>query len=231
MGELLGALGLAWPRVLLYPGGLFALLAAWLLLAWLRARGLRTGGAEGRGGGVVALVPPLAALTLLPLAPARSFPYGLDLVLALALLEWPRLFAWLRAPGAAIDDRTLRADVARDYLPLLAAAGLMGAGVGGLELTRLLRWPQGIADQALLAGGALLWTAALPRLLLAGPPSLAGGLRALGLTLIAALPLVGALATWTAGVLPANLAGWALPPAAIALIWLAVALAARRSTG
>jgi hypothetical protein len=218
LGELLGALGLAWPRLLLYPGGLFALLAARLLAAWLaRCRGgaaapLRRPG-QPPGMAIVAAAPPLAAIALLPLAPARSFPFGIDLVVALALLEWPRLLA-----GPA----TRREALARDYGPLLVAALGMAVAVGGVELTRLLRLPAGWAERALLLAAAALWLAALPRLLAGAPAGAAHRLRALGLLLVAALPLLGALAAWAAPLLPAELAGWLLPPAALLAAGLAL---------
>jgi hypothetical protein len=208
MSELLGALGLAWPRLLLYPGGAFALGASWLLAAWLsRCAGRPVAApAAPAAGDLVAALPPLAAILLMPLAPARSFPFGLDLVIALALLEWPR----------ALQGRGLvRAEALREYGPLLVAAALLAEGAGGLELTRLLRVPEGWLDRGLLAAGALLWLAALPRLISAGPGGPAGRLRALGLLLVAALPLLGALAATLAGRLPGELAGWLLPPAAI----------------
>lgn len=208
MSELLGALGLAWPRLLLYPGGAFAIGAGWLLAAWLsRCAGRPVAPPSAPGpAGLVAALPPLAAIALMPLAPARSFPYGLDLVIALALLEWPR----------ALQGRGLsREEALQQYGPLLAAAALLAEGAGGLELTRLLRAPGGWLDRALLAAGTLIWLAALPRLLAAGPGGLGGRLRALGLLLVAALPLLGALAAALGERLPGELAGWLLPPAAI----------------
>lgn len=231
MGELLGALGLAWPRILLYPGGLFALVAAWLLDRWLRrcragagwpahGTGPAGGGGLGQGLAPLALVAPLAVLTLLPLAPARSFPYGLDLVAAIALLELPRLLA-LRE----LDRERL----GREYAPLLVAALGMTSAVGSAGLSRLLLPPEGWRARALLAAGTVLWLLALPRLLPGGadapgaprtaqaapstPP--AEQLRALGLLLIGVLPLLGALAAGTAALLPAGMAGWVLPPAAM----------------
>jgi hypothetical protein len=213
MGELLGAVGLAWPRLLLYPGGLFALAAAWLLGRWLGIAGLGTGS---QGWGFLAVVPPLVAVSLLPLAPARAFPYGLDLVIALALLEAPRLGALARAG---------REELARDYLPLLVAAAAMAGAAGGLELTRLLRVPEAWPGRALLGVGAALWLVALPRLVAGGPAGLAGRLRSLGLLAVAALPVLGALAA--AELLPVELAGWALPPLALAVVALALGAVTR----
>ncbi len=216
MGELLGALGLAWSRLLIYPGGLFALVASWLLGRWLaRCGAVPTGPAAPLllPGAMLELVPPLVALSLLPLAPARTFPYGLDLPVTLVLLEWPRarmLAGSARAPT----------ELVRDYGLLLVAALAMTVAVGGLELTRLLRWPMAWPAQALLVSGAALWLLALPRLINGGPPGLAGALRTLGLLLVAALPVLGALAAGTADNLPVGLAGWLLPPLAIVVVAL-----------
>lgn len=200
MGELIGALGLAWPRLLLYPGGLFALAASWLLARWLAWCAGGPGGPAGRRdlAGLLDALPPLAALTLLPLAPARGFPYGLDLALAAGLLEWPRLRT---AAPAELERRRLL----RQYGPLAAGALLMAEGAGGLGLSGLLTWPAAWPERALLLGGAGLWLLALPGLLAAGPGGLAGRLRALGLLLVGALPIVGALAALT----PLGL--WAAP--------------------
>jgi len=216
MSELLGALGLAWPRLLLYPGGLFALVASWLLGGWLARCGCRSA-SPGRAK-LGAVVPPLVALALLPLAPARSFPYGLDLVVALVLLEWPRALGW----GAQ-----RREELARAYAPLLLAGLGLAEACGGLELTRLLRWPEPLVAQLLLGASAALWLAALPRLLASGPGGLAGRLRGLGLLLVATLPVLGALAAMLAERLPAELAGWLLPPMAMLAAGLALGGVAR----
>lgn len=222
MGELFGALGLAWPRLLLYPGGLFALGASWLLARWLAWCGRRpwAAGAPVGAAGMLELVPPLAALTLLPLAPARGFPYGLDLVVAVGLLEWPRLRLLVRAgPG--------RAALVRSYGPLVVGAALMAAGAGGLGLSGLLSWPGGWLERLLLAGGACIWLLALPGLLAAGPWGVAGRLRALGLLLVGALPWVGGLAALLAGRVPAELAAWLVVPLAGAGVAAALGAAVR----
>lgn len=219
MGELLGALGLAWPRVVFYPGGLFALVAGYLLMRWLAARGGAPAG-PAPPATVLDLAPPLAVLTLLPLAPAPPFPFGLDLPVALALLEWPRFRA------VAARDRASAA-LLRDYALPLAAALALAVATGGLELARLLRWPAAPPQQALLGLGAALWLLGLPRLLRAGPGGAAGALRALGLLLIGALPLLGALAASAGQRLPADQAGWLLPPLAMAGAALAAGAALR----
>lgn len=217
MGELLGALGLAWPRLLLYPGGLFALGASWVLMRWL---GWCAGDAwpaaqPGRRATLGAALPPLAALSLLPLAPARGFPYGLDLFVALGLLEWPRL-------RMAVADGLSRAELLRGYGPLLLAALGLAEATGGLGLSQLLAWPGTGLAQALLLTSAALWLAGLPPLLLAGPRGLAGQLRALGLLLLGALPLLAALASRMGALLPGPWAGRLLPLLALLLAALAL---------
>lgn len=220
MGELLGALGLAWPRLLLYPGGLSALALAWLLGRLSRQIDARRRGGGAGGASLAAIadaLPPLLALALLPLPPARAFPYGIDLVAALALLGWPRLRA--QAAAGLLAGRDLRVGYA---LQLLGAA-LMGAGAGGVELGRLTRPPESPAGWALLLGGAGLWLVGQARLVILRA-GWAGRLGEIGQLWVGALPLLAALAALLAGRLPAAWAGWALPPLALlgaALVWAA----------
>jgi hypothetical protein len=226
MGELLGALGLAWPRLLLYPGGLFALGAAWLLAGWLRwcAGAPLLAARPWRRADLGLALPPLVALSLLPLAPARSFPYGIDLFVALGLLEWPRL-------RTALAGGLGRSELLRDYWPLLLAALGLAEAANGLGLSRLLAWPETGGARALLLAGAALWLAGLPPLLAAGPRGPAGPLRALGLLLLGALPLLAALAASLGGRLPGPWAGWLLPPLAISLAALALGALLRLAPG
>jgi hypothetical protein len=212
MGELLGALGLAWPRLLLYPGGLFALGAGWLLARWLGwcAGAALPSAQPWHRATLAAALPPLAALSLLPLAPARAFPYGLDLFVALGLLEWPQL-------RMALAGGLNRAELLRGYGPLLLAALGLAEATGGLGLSQLLAWPSTGLAQALLLASATLWLAGLPPLLMTGPTGLAGRLRALGLLLLGVLPLLAALASQLAGLLPGPWAGRLLPLLAMSL--------------
>ncbi len=210
MGELLGALGLAWPRLLLYPGGIFALGASWLLARWLRwctgqpPLSLPPLTLSDR----INVLPPLIVLTLLPLAPAANFPYGIDLVVAVSLLEWPQLCATNQPPPE-------RGALVRRYgLLILAGLGML-EGAGSMTLSDLVMWPTAWPARVLLLGGAGLWLAALPRLL-ADPATQrpAGQCRALGLLLLGTLPLSGALTAWANAALPTTLTGWLIPPIA-----------------
>jgi hypothetical protein len=214
MSELLGALGLAWPRLLLYPGGLFALLAARLLGAWLLRCGCMPRSESGFGQ-LAVLLPALATVSLLPLAPARSFPFGLDLAVAFALLTW--------SYGLGLH----RSALVRVYGPLLLAALGFAAATGGLELSRLLRLPESGLTRGIFACATALWLLGLPRLLALRPGGIGGDVQALGLLLIAALPVLGGLAVLLAAQIPADRAGWVLPLLAIAASGLALGAATR----
>ena len=210
MGELLGVLGLAWPRLLLYPGGIFALVASWLLARWLRwctgqpPLPLPPPTLTDR----INLLPPLVALTLLPLTPAASFPYGIDLVVAVGLLEWPQLCATNQPPPE-------RGALVRTYGPLILAGLGMLEGAGSMTLSNLAIWPTAWPARVLLLGGTGLWLAALPRLLTdPATPRRAGQYRALGLLLLGTLPLNGALTAWANAAMPTALTGWLIPPIA-----------------
>jgi hypothetical protein len=222
MRELLGALGLAWPRLLIYPGGLVALLGAALLAGWLRWLSAGPAGSSpdlSLAARLADLLPPLLALTLLPLPPARAFPYGLDLPTALALLAWPRLRA-IAAAGGLAPERL------RELAPagglLLLALGLLAEGAGAIELSALLREPAQPWRWALLLGGALAWLGGAARLGALTQPGAGGRLGAWGLLLVGALPLLAGLAALLAGRLPEGWAGWLLPAAAAGVAGLLV---------
>lgn len=183
MSDLLGAFGQAWLRLLLYPGGLSAVLAA-LILARLRGIQQFEPLTAPR---LLDLLPPLSAIALLPLAPAASFPYGLDLPTAVTLLLWPEL---RRAAAERCDPHQLAAH----YLPAFLAAIALVSAAGAFDLSGLLRWPSTPVRQATFLIGAGAWIAAIPRL--APPqPHLAAACSALGLMLIGVLPLSAAINT------------------------------------
>ncbi|MEI7644763.1 MAG: hypothetical protein WCJ55_10825 [Chloroflexales bacterium] len=233
MGQMLGSLGQAWLRLLLYPGGLAAFGLAWLLARWMRFVSAGNDQKADRGGQrfphppreIAAALLPLLALALLPVPPARSFPYGIDLVTALALLGWARL----RRQAA---DGTLEGAGLRTLLPgyglLLLGAMAMGTGAGGMELSRLLRAPDTALGWGLLLGGSGLWLIGQGRLY-AGARGRAAQLGELGQLWIGAIPILTALTAGMAGRLPAGWAGWALPPLALLIAALALGLARRIS--
>lgn len=212
MSELLGALGLAWPRLLIYPGGLAALLGAWLLDRWWRIHG-HAAASDAAAFNLVDLLPPLLALTLVPLPPARPFPYGLDLPTALFLAEWPR-WRVLARTGALAPDRI--AGLLPPYGVLLLAIGALATATGSLELAALTRRPAALADQLLLWCGALLWLAALPALAGTVPSAaLPLQLRALTLLVLPALVLLGALVLLLEPWFSAAALAWLAPPLAL----------------
>lgn len=192
MADLFSYLGLAWPRLLLYPGGVFALALLWLL------RKVRSGPPSNASAElqVAACVPPLLLLCLLPLPGAATLPRPIDLPTALALLEWPVALAFVAGAATRADPRALAAR----YAPLLLAACAIVLGSRSLALDALVRPPPpGPLPRALLAAGAACWALALPALLGPGPdaapPSQRWGdqLRVLGHGLLAALPWLALL--------------------------------------
>lgn len=183
MSDLLGAFGQGWPRLLIYPGGLSAVLAA-LLLA--RVRGIRQMESL-TAPRLLDLLPPLSAIALLPLAPAASFPYGLDLPTAVTLLLWPEL---RRAAAERCDPHQLAAH----YLPAFLAVLALASATGTFDLSGLLRWPSTPVRQAAFLLGAGAWIVAIPRL--APPqPNIAAACSALGLVLVGILPLSASINT------------------------------------
>ncbi|GIV89023.1 MAG: hypothetical protein KatS3mg055_1541 [Chloroflexus sp.] len=192
MTDLLGALGQAWIRVLIFPGGLSAFLLS-LLVAYISGcRRLE------RLCAVTLLdaLPPLCAITLLPLAAAPSFPYGLDLPTALLLLLWPIV---RRFTTTTLDPPHL----IESYIPLLSAMLALTSATTTFDLSGLIRWPTELPYQIALGIGTVTWLAALPHLL-PPPTDLALATSRLGLILIGSLPLSTALSVYTeiGGTLP-----------------------------
>jgi hypothetical protein len=146
VGELLVAIGQAWPRLLLYPGGLSVFVLA-LLIGGKSARRLP------ELDELLLALGPLLLISLLPLPPASPFPFSIDVITALALLELPRWAAEARliaqSPGHFL----------RPYLPLLLGSALLYQAQGSFSLTAT-----GLALDAVpfYVAGALLWSLALP---------------------------------------------------------------------
>jgi hypothetical protein len=191
--ELLALLGRAWPRLLIYPGGLAAFALVWLLERANRSpavprrvvdrgsriedRGSRIEDRDPRSSilGSSAIVLPWLGLALLPLPHAAAIGRSTDLVAVLALLEWPLLLtiaAELRGRGAA--ERAVRriAAALNSYPPLILAALVMASASGSLDVAALARPPAGDmpAPGALLHwAGAVAWALALAPALGLGP--------------------------------------------------------------
>jgi hypothetical protein len=231
LAELLSFLGLAWSRLLIFPGGLCAFVIVWLV-GFLEQRRISpiappccTGAAALRGMGAAvlrgmgaaalrslpgpsplaasAVVLPWLGVALLPLPLAAPLSRPVDLVVIMALLEWPRLLAITvdLHTGERLRGMQRLAAALNGYPPLALALILTAEGTGTLESSGLLRIPEG--SVALwwfwLGVGALILT--LPPLIEAGPFAIDAPddlrfgmrLRALGIVLIAALPGIALL--------------------------------------
>jgi len=223
IAELLSFLGLAWSRLLIFPGGLCAFVIVWLvgLLEQRRISPIALPGCTGAAAlrGMVAATlrslpgsSPLAAsavvlpwlgVALLPLPLAAPLSRPVDLVVIMALLEWPRLLAISvdLHTGERLRGMQRLAAALNGYPPLALALILTAEGTGTLESSGLLRIPEGTAVLwwFWIGVGALILT--LPPLIEAGPFALDAPddlrfgmrLRALGIVLIAALPGIALL--------------------------------------
>jgi hypothetical protein len=172
MQELLGALAAAWPRVLLYPGGVAAVGLA--IIVWAGRRYLLRRAPWPFD--LFSATLQLSALTLMPLPFAVPFPYGLDLAMAFVLLDGP---GWLQ--GDELPP-------SRPWWPLILM--LLGGlalveGSGGWQLSGMLNWRSReiVFDQVCLIAGSSLW---LVGALFSGK----GELRLVGHSMIAVLPWV-----------------------------------------
>jgi hypothetical protein len=185
--ELLALLGRAWSRLLIYPGGLAAFGLVWLIstlqnrfFSPLAPHAPFTAPAAGSGeqplrrgeGSLLALssvVLPWLALALLPLPLAVTLPRQIDIVVALALLEWPNVLA-IRQELRAGDMRRLAAAL-NSYPPLILATLALAQAGNSLELAALARAP---GDSAAISTRALHWLGVIA-LALALPPALGLG--------------------------------------------------------
>jgi hypothetical protein len=213
-------LGRAWSRLLIYPGGLAAFGLIWLI-DLLQKRAPSAGSwiveefDDPRPLILSSVALPWLALALLPLPLAVALPRQIDIVLALALLEWPNVLA-IRQELRLGGLRRLAAALNSYPALLLATLALAQAG-NSLELAALARPP---GDSAAIGTRALHWLGAIA-LALALPPALRIGafgddgrptddrrpvfaagalliglrLRAIGLVALAALPWAGAEGT------------------------------------
>ncbi len=189
---------------------------------------LRRGVPSGRGevktkinlAGITALAAPWLGLALLPLPLAVSVGRSVDLVFALALLEWPRVLVAIRE--AHSGQITRLAAALNSYPPLIAALLLLAMPSGSFDIATIGQSPGDTASLLLVAVhwlGAFGIILALPPLLGIGPftspppeePLARLGLivRAIGLVAIGTLP-------W-AGLIPEALR-WLLPFPILAIV-------------
>lgn len=164
LSELLALIGLAWPRLLLYPGGLAAFALVWLLAGRrLPARWPNLALA------LSAIVPAWLGVALLPLPAAARFERPIDALLAFGLLSWPLLLS------ALVDVHAERARGAQRLAGILNGAPpailalLLLALLAGSFRVDLLSTTPGTHATPQQAGlhwfAALAFTLALPALL------------------------------------------------------------------
>jgi hypothetical protein len=179
--ELLALLGRAWSRLLIYPGGLAAFAAARLnaihqnhelrdpnqrLDHFDRAQLLL----------LTSVALPWLGLALLPLPLATALPRQTDLIVVLALLEWPRLLATARdLSSSGVTERAASARLAaalNGYPPLILATLALAQAGSSLEIAALARPPGQFASASASVVhwiGAVAWALALVPALEVGP--------------------------------------------------------------
>jgi hypothetical protein len=250
--ELLTLVGLAWSRLLLDPGGLALLVLIWRI--WRAGRPASdTPCYAGNGAAGLRLVSPSAivlpwlGLALVPAPSATPLSRSTDLIVVLALFEWPRIVAIARdlhstdRAAAAAGWRRLAAAL-NSYPVLIVATIALAQSAGSFDIAALARAPVAAAPlsvHVLHWVGALAWALGLPALVGCGPfrawepgtrpgsppPDGVGwglGVRACGLVLLAGLPWLapfGALETEGSYEWPALVAIAAVPAALAALLW------------
>ncbi len=239
IAELLALLGRSWSRLFLYPGGI-AFLVAFVLMRgvyWgkpadhtgenLPPQALRLPFSESplffvSYASLVML--PWLGLALMPLPLAANIGRSIDVVMVLALLEWPRL--WLAAYEYRQGRIARLAATLNSYPPCIAALGLLAIPSGSFDIRLLMQQPTP-ATPLLLSGvhwlGACGLLLALPALLGLGPfacPPPAAIvfrigllLRNVGITLLVALPFAALIPEAYSWLLPLPVCGIAL------LIW------------
>lgn len=168
--ELVALLGRAWSRLLIYPGGLAAFGVVWLISMFQHRVAARPPArASGRAENLLVLssvILPWLALALLPLPLAVALPRQIDIVVALALLEWPNVLA-IRQELRAGGIRRLAAAL-NSYPPLILAVLALAQANSSLELAALVRDP---GDSIALSTRALYWLGVIT-LTLTLPPAL-----------------------------------------------------------
>jgi hypothetical protein len=213
--ELLALLGRAWPRLLIYPGGLTAFALIWLI-GRIKNREPRAEhqyssasprfAFSGSWGRISAIALPWLGLALLPLPYVAGISRQTDLTVVLALLEWPLVLTiatelWDADAGVQLRAVRRLAAALNSYPPLILATLVLMLGAGSFDTTALARPldDSAPASAVLLHWiGAVAWPLALPPAL--GIGSFAAGLpergtlriglrlRTLGLVALAALP-------------------------------------------
>ncbi|HEU5102027.1 MAG TPA: hypothetical protein VFU22_23555 [Roseiflexaceae bacterium] len=167
--ELLAMLGRAWSRLLLYPGGLAAFAAIWLTLLLSQRRTITKNHEpaapdRARFSARSSIVLPWLGLALLPLPLAVTLPRQADIVVTLALLEWPQILA-IRQALQAGDTRRLAAAL-NSYPALILATLALAQPAGSLEIAAIARVPD---EQVPKIAGVLHWLGAVALALALAP--------------------------------------------------------------
>jgi hypothetical protein len=211
MNDLLALLGQAWPRLLLYPGGICALALLWL---WLALHKQQTLFRESTPKQWLHCVPALVVISLLPVRGAVELGQSLDLFVALFLVEWPLFIA--------LSDRqneqtgTVQGSLLQGYSLLLPSLLLLADLNNSLLLGAQAASPPAWLWEPIIFRwiAALAWLVALFPLAGLGPfrrenePDLAAHSRILGHLGLISLPLLGLLheRVWLMPLVPIGLA-------------------------
>ncbi|NOK64214.1 MAG: hypothetical protein GFH27_549323n47 [Chloroflexi bacterium AL-W] len=231
MTELLVLLGRAWSRLLLYPGGVSAFALIWLIKylqprivpSFLRhslhlqptsstyvpvSQPLHTFAS------MSAVVLPWLALSLLPLPLAPAMERPIDVLVVVALLDWPLILTIaieVRQRGWSVQQNSWRrlAAALNGYPSFMLAMLLLVMASRSLQLDQLTRLPGADTVPAILVAWALgvcTLVVSLPPLLGLGPfatdaPEDVGlriglRLRGIGLVVLAIFPLLGLLESY-----------------------------------
>ena len=191
MDELIALLGQHWRLLLLYPGGLTALAAVTLARVLLESPWQIGRGRERWSGREIVIAAIwLLVIVLLPL-PQTNWPYALDLIGCLLLIEIPHWTHTLSSRSHNEDAIVAQLAPLLNVYPLLALSiAALGQGAGSLVVQEVNR-SGGLLHWAGIVG----WASVLPPLLSLGPwRDQAGTLPALrriahlSLLLAAALP-------------------------------------------
>jgi hypothetical protein len=189
--ELLALLGRAWPRLLIYPGGLAAFALVWLIGRTKLTEDRRSKIEDGHLRSSIfdprssifnswltlsAIVLPWLGLALLPLPRVAAISRSTDLIAVLALLEWPLLLAFaadLYDCDLVVATRAQArlAAALNAYPPLILATLVLVSVAGSFDLAVLARAP----DAATSFRAALLYWLGSAGWILALPPALGIG--------------------------------------------------------
>ena len=180
MNELLAIIGTSWRPLLIFPGLLTGLLLTLTTsYLWKHTRqdendlAVSTGGLWGWSSVVGQWSAMILMLAFLPV-PGSNWRYGVDVLVALALVEVPHWYALRRRLGAA--NGAIRAGAAAEAAATLNGYVLLGlaiAAIGQANSSLVLGELRG-GNTPLRWAGIVVWALALPPLLTLGPWNVVG---------------------------------------------------------